>query len=68
MEQLSNDHKDRSNQHENSPKLCNERGHPVLSLTESEWKLRQQHNQNLLKSPMTNIGRLVDRENVIFGR
>ena len=54
MEHLSNDHKDRSNQYENSPKLCNERGHSVLSLTGSEWKLRQQHNQNFLKSPMAN--------------
>ena len=45
MEHLSNDHKDRSNQHENSHKLCDETGHPVTSLTKSQWKLRQ-HDQN----------------------
>ena len=27
-------------------KLCDETGHPVLSLLESQWKLRQQHDQN----------------------
>ena len=32
------------NQHENS--LHNETGHPVLSLWEIQWKLRQQHDQN----------------------
>ena len=40
---LSNDHEDRPNRHENSHKLYDETGHPVLSLTESQWKLRQQH-------------------------
>ena len=38
-EHLSNDYKDHSNQHENSHKLCNETGHPVLSLMESRWKM-----------------------------
>ena len=46
MEHLSNDHKDHPNQHENSHKLCNEMEHPVFSLLESQWKLRQQHDQN----------------------
>ena len=46
MENLSNDHKDCPNQHKNSYKLCDETGHSVSSLTESEWKLRQQHDQN----------------------
>ena len=32
-----------------SHKLCDETGHPILSLLESQWKLRQQHDQN---SPM----------------
>ena len=41
MEHLLNDHKDLPNQHENSHKLCDETGQPVLSLTESQWKLRQ---------------------------
>ena len=34
MEHVSNDHEDRPNQHENSHKLCDETGHPVLSLTD----------------------------------
>ena len=46
MEHLSNDHKDHPHQHKNSHKLCDEMGHPVLSLLESQWKLRQQHDQN----------------------
>ena len=46
-EHLSNDHKDRPNQHENSHKQCNEMGHPIMNMMESQWKLRQQHDQNL---------------------
>ena len=46
MEHLSNDHEDHPNQHENSHKLCDEMGHPVVNLMESQWKLRQQHDQN----------------------
>ena len=46
MEHLSNDHKDHLNQHENSHKLCDEMGHPVKNLMESQWRLRQQHDQN----------------------
>ena len=45
MEHLSNDHKNHPNQHENSHKLCNELGHPVLILLESLFSL-QQHDQN----------------------
>ena len=30
MEHLSNDHKGHPNQHENSHKLCDEIGHPIL--------------------------------------
>ena len=45
MEYLSNDHEDHPNQHKNSHKLCNEKGHPVLSLLGSQWKLRQ-HDQD----------------------
>ena len=47
MEHLSSDHKDHPNQLENSHKLCKEMGHPVMSLLESQRKLRQQHDQNL---------------------
>ena len=46
MEHLLNDHEDRSNQHENSHKLCDETKHPVLSSLESQWKLRQPRDQN----------------------
>ena len=46
MENFSNDHKDHSNQHESSHKLCDEMGHTVLSLSESQWKMGQQHDQN----------------------
>ena len=46
MEHLSNDHKDRPIQYENSHKLCDERGHPIANLMESPWKLRQQHDLN----------------------
>ena len=46
MEQFSNDHGDHPNQHKNSHKLCNEAGHLVFNLRESQWKLRQQHDQN----------------------
>ena len=38
MEQLSNDHKDNPNQHENSCKLYNEIGHIVFSLLENQGK------------------------------
>ena len=46
MEYLSNDHEDHPNQDENNHKPHNEMGYPVLSLLESQWKLRQQHDQN----------------------
>ena len=41
-----NEHEEHPNQHKNSHKLCDETGHPVLTLLESQWKLRQQHDQN----------------------
>ena len=31
MEHLSNNQEDHPNQHENSHKLCNERGHPIVN-------------------------------------
>ena len=45
MEHLSNDHEEHPNQHKNSNKLYTEMVHPILNLTESQWKLRQQHDQ-----------------------
>ena len=48
MERLSNDQEHCLNQHKNSHKLCDEKGHPILSLMESQWKLRQLHDQNFL--------------------
>ena len=41
MEHLSDDHEDHPNQHKNSHKPHDETGYPVLSLLESQWKLRQ---------------------------
>ena len=46
MEHLSNDHNGHPNQHQNSHKLCDETGHPIVNLMGSQWKLRQQHDQN----------------------
>ena len=46
MENLSNDHKDCPNQHENSHKQCDEMGHPAVNMMESQWKTKQQHRQN----------------------
>ena len=43
MEHVSNNYEDHPNQHENSHKLCDETGHPILSLTESQKKLIQLH-------------------------
>ena len=45
MDHLSTDHENLPNQDDNSHKLCDETGHPLLSLTESQWKLRQKHDQ-----------------------
>ena len=46
MEHLSNNHGDGLNQDKKSHNLCNEKGHPVLSLIKGQWKLRQSHDQN----------------------
>ena len=47
MEHLSNDQKNHRKHHKNSHKLCDEMGHPTVRLMEeSQWKLRQQHDQN----------------------
>ena len=47
MEHHSNDHKDHPSQHENGHKLYDITGHPILRVTENQWKLRQPHDQNL---------------------
>ena len=46
MEHLSNDHKDHPSKHEKSHNLCDEMEHPIVNVMESQWKLRQQHDQN----------------------
>ena len=46
MDRLSDDHKGHPNQHNNIHNLCNETGLPLLSLADSQGKLRQQHDQN----------------------
>ena len=43
----SNDYKDHPNQHKNSHKLCDQTGHNVVNLMESQWKLRQQWDHKL---------------------
>ena len=45
MDNLSNDHKDCLNQQENSH-TSDETGHPIVNLVESQWKMRQQRDQN----------------------
>ena len=47
MDHLLNDNKDCLNRYENSHKQCNETEHTVVNMMESQWKLRQQHDQNL---------------------
>ena len=42
MEHISNDPDGNPNQHENRYKLCDETGHPVVNLMESQWKLKSQ--------------------------
>ena len=49
---LSNDHEDHPNQHGNSHKLCDETGHPVVSLMESQWKLRHDQNFSMEEKPL----------------
>ena len=46
MQHLSNDHEDYPIQHENSHKLSDETEHPLFKLMESQWKLRQQHDNH----------------------
>ena len=46
MEHVLHDHEDHPNEHNNCHKLCDEIWHPLLSLKESQWKWRQQHDQN----------------------
>ena len=46
MEHLSNDHIECNNQHKNGDKECDEKGHTIVNMMESQWKRRQQHDQN----------------------
>ena len=46
MERLSNNCEDHPNLHKNNHKKCDETGHPVVNIMESQWKLTQQHDQN----------------------
>ena len=46
MEHLSNGHKECSNQHKNSHKLCNKMGHRIVNLMENQWKLKH----NMIRS------------------
>ena len=57
MEHLSNDQKDCHSQHRNSHMLWDKVGRPVVSLTEIQWKLRQQHDQDMIVEQNTGIRR-----------
>ena len=46
MKHLLNDYKNCLSQYKNSHKLSDEKGHLLLSLRVSQWKLRQQRDQN----------------------
>ena len=52
MEHLSNDHEDHPNQDENSHKLCNETGHPVVNMMpmEDESYVRWKRSKNEAQS------------------
>ena len=56
MEHLSNDQQDQCN---NSYKPCSETRHPGLSLLETQWKLRLQHEQNF---PVVSIIEVEERK------
>ena len=62
MEHLSHDRKDHLNQHKNSNKQCDETEHPVVNLMESQWKLRQQLDQNFLMAGKTIAEQIVASE------
>ena len=49
MEHLSSGYKDHPNQHKNGHKLQDQTGHSTMSLIESQWKLRQPHDQNFAR-------------------
>ena len=47
MEHLSNDHEEYPDQHKNNHELYGEMGRLVLGLFESQYKLRQKHDQSV---------------------
>ena len=42
MKHLKNDQVDRLDEHKNSQKQCDETGHLIVNIMESQWKLRRQ--------------------------
>ena len=46
MEHVSNDEEDHPNHYENSHKLSDETGYPIVNLLGSQWKFGQQLDQN----------------------
>ena len=62
MDHLSNDHEHHYNQHKNSHELCDEMGHRVDNLMESQWKLRKQNDQNFPKRRKTIVEQIIAPE------
>ena len=62
MEHLSNDHENHPNQKENSHNQRDETGYSAVNLMESQWKLRQQLDQNFLMAGKTIAEQIVASE------
>ena len=55
MDYISSDHRDHPNPHKNSYKLCDETRVSLLSLKQSQQKLRQQHDQSFQRKGKLHI-------------
>ena len=64
MEHLSSDQEDHPNQHENRHKLCDETGHPILSLLECQWELRQQRDHKFSSGGKAIVEQILGSEEI----